>query len=113
MANRWKWLLLAFAAVGAAAAVATDIDMFGAGSTPWYGWWDALFAPTGKPFEITISGTAAVGAAASAGLRTGDTIASVGRSVSERRSSICWIFASGAPSVSVALLAPRESSEES
>jgi GAF domain-containing protein len=74
MAARWKWLLLALAGLVAAAAIATDVDMFGAGSTAWYGWWDALYAPSGKPFIVVITGTAAGGAATAAGLRPGDAI---------------------------------------
>jgi len=74
MATRWKWVLLTLSVFFGIVAIARIIDCFGAGSPPWFGWWDATFYSTGQPYVIALDAPPAGGASAIAGLRAGDTI---------------------------------------
>ena len=74
MATRWKWILLTLSLLFGIVAIARIVNCFGAGSPPWFGWWDATFYSTGQPYVMALDTPPAGGAAATAGLRAGDTI---------------------------------------
>ncbi len=61
-------------AVTTAALVATVFAVFGFGSRPWLGYWDAQTASTGHPFIVQLTQVVPGGAATRAGLRNGDRI---------------------------------------
>ena len=74
MATRWKWVLLALTVLFGIVAVARIVNAFGAGSPPWFGWWDVTFYSRGRPYFIALDAPPAGGASATAGLHAGDTI---------------------------------------
>jgi hypothetical protein len=74
MADRWKWPLLALAALAVAANVGFTFDVFGAGSRPWFGWLDVNYVADGHPYEYVLDAPDPGGAAGKAGLRAGDAI---------------------------------------
>lgn len=67
-------VLLSLCALGLVVVIAGAIDVFGLGARPWYGYWDANVAMSGKPFTISIVEPVAGGAADRAGLRNGDSV---------------------------------------
>ncbi|HLI96514.1 MAG TPA: hypothetical protein VKT72_10565 [Candidatus Baltobacteraceae bacterium] len=70
----WKWILPALCAVTTVALIATVFAVFGFGSRPWLGYWDAQTASTGSPFVVRLTQVVPGGAADRAGLRDGDRI---------------------------------------
>lgn len=80
----WRAALLFLCAVAFGITVAVEIDGLGAGSRPWFGFWDANAATSGKPYTIAIAQPRPDGASASAGLRDGDLIDLRDQSLSSR-----------------------------
>jgi hypothetical protein len=69
---RWKWLLLGLCALSAVWIVSVILDQVGFGGRPWFGWWDALQAPTGQPYRLQMVSVLPNGGSAKSGLRDGD-----------------------------------------
>jgi hypothetical protein len=72
--ERWKWPLLAGCALAAFCAVVNILDYVGFAGTPWYGWWDVQTVQNGQPFTARFTAPQPGGAAALAGIHTGDTL---------------------------------------
>ena len=71
----WRGLVLAFCAVTAVFAIASIIDITGAGGRPpWYGLWGNLDSASARPYQLEVSGVNPGGSADRAGLRNGDLI---------------------------------------
>jgi hypothetical protein len=70
---RWKWLLLALCALTALWILVFAIDNIGFRGAPWYGYWDAGWAPR-PPYSAAFSDVQPGGAAAAADIRDGDVL---------------------------------------
>jgi hypothetical protein len=71
--RRWKWALLALCGLSFALTTFAAADLFGIGSRPWFGWWDATTAIV-APYTLAVEQPRPGGASARAGLRSGDRI---------------------------------------
>lgn len=71
---RWKWALLALCGLSLLGTFASAADIFGLGSRPWFGFWDANAVATGQPYTVAVAQPRPGGASARDGLRDGDRI---------------------------------------
>jgi hypothetical protein len=72
--TRWRRALLAFCGLGLLVVVFNAADIYGLGSRPWRGFWDATVVATGQPYVTTAGQVRPDGASAAAGIRRGDVI---------------------------------------
>ena len=70
----WQWLLPALCVLSMIGVAWTNVLLFGTGSRPEFGYWDAVTIPSGQPFVAEIVHTTPGGAAERAGIRDGDRI---------------------------------------
>ena len=70
----WRTALVILCVIGFAVATAVEIDGLGAGSRPWFGYWDANAAMAARPYTVAVAQPRPGGASANAGLRDGDLI---------------------------------------
>jgi GAF domain-containing protein len=70
----WKWGLLLGCALSLALTAATLLEVVGFNGRPWFGYWDGFNAPSGQPYQLTVTVVRRGGAAYAAGLRDGDVI---------------------------------------
>lgn len=70
----WRRSLLAFCGLGLFVVFFNAADIYGLGSRPWRGFWDATVVATGQAYVTTAGQVRPDGASAAAGMRRGDVI---------------------------------------